>query len=101
MYIGGGNPVNLDMVNDLKVYCKEKFDTELYIIEDCAHAFGSEWRNKKLGTHGNITVYSLQAIKHLTSGDGGLILLPNEELYERAKLLRWFGIDREKKVITW
>ena len=38
-----------------------------------------------------------QAIKHLTSVDGGLILLPNAELYRRARLLRWFGIDRERR----
>jgi dTDP-4-amino-4,6-dideoxygalactose transaminase len=42
-------------------------------------------------------VFSLQAIKHLTSGDGGLIFLPTKELYERAKRLRWFGIDREAR----
>jgi dTDP-4-amino-4,6-dideoxygalactose transaminase len=49
-----------------------------------------------LGNHGNICVFSFQAIKHLTTGDGGLIILP-KHLYERAKLLRWFGIDRDKR----
>ena len=38
-----------------------------------------------------------QAIKHLTSVDGGLLLLPNAELTRRARLLRWFGIDRERR----
>jgi dTDP-4-amino-4,6-dideoxygalactose transaminase len=67
------------------------------IIEDCAHAFGATYKNKKIGNHDNICVFSLQAIKHLTCGDGGIITLPNEKLYERAKLLRWFGIDRNKR----
>ena len=35
--------------------------------------------------------------KHLTTGDGGFITLPNEELYDRCKLLRWYGIDRDKR----
>jgi len=93
----GGIPVNLDKVEELKNYYKKIYNKELYIIEDCAHAFGSEFGGKKLGTHGNICVFSLQAIKHLTTGDGGLIFLPNKEMYDRAKLLRWFGIDRERR----
>ena len=40
---------------------------------------------------------SLQAIKHITSIDGGLLHCPHDELYERAKLLRWYGIDRNPK----
>jgi dTDP-4-amino-4,6-dideoxygalactose transaminase len=39
--------------------------------------------------------FSFQAIKHLTSVDGGLLIVPHEKLYKRAKLLRWYGIDRE------
>lgn len=41
--------------------------------------------------------YSFQAIKHITTGDGGMLIVRNEEDYERAKKLRWFGIDREAK----
>ena len=40
-------------------------------------------------------MYSLQAIKHVTSVDGGILTLPNLDLYKRAKLIRWYGIDRE------
>ena len=93
----GGNPVDLNKVQELKEYALEKFEIDLKVIEDCAHAFGAEINYKKLGTHGNICVFSLQAIKHLTTGDGGLIFLPNEEMYKRAKLLRWFGIDRDRR----
>ena len=84
-----GSPIDLDRLH--------RIAGEIPIVEDCAHAFGAEYDGKKLGTHGNMAVYSLQAIKHLTTGDGGLIFLPNQQLYERAKLLRWYGISREKK----
>lgn len=93
----GGSPVDLDEIENIKKYAKDTFGTDLKIIEDCAHAFGAEYNNKKIGTHGNIAVFSTQAIKHLTTGDGGLIFLPNRELYDRAKLLRWYGISREKR----
>ena len=93
----GGYPVDLDLLQELQEQHLINYGYKFVIIEDCAHSFGSEYKNKKLGNHGNICVFSLQAIKHLTTGDGGLIILPNKELYDRAKLLRWFGIDRDKR----
>lgn len=47
--------------------------------------------------NGDYTVNSFQAIKHVTTGDGGMVTLPTEREYKQAKLMRWFGIDREKK----
>ena len=66
------------------------------IIEDSAHAFGSYFNNELIGNNGNINVFSFQAIKHLTSVDGGCINFNFEEDVERAKLLRWYGINREE-----
>lgn len=93
----GGSPIDLNKLKDIQEYTLQKFGFKLQIIEDCAHAFGAEYEGKKIGTHGNTCVFSLQAIKHLTCGDGGLIFLPDKKSYDRAKLLRWFGIDREKR----
>lgn len=47
--------------------------------------------------YGDYICYSFQAIKHFTTGDGGMLILRNKEKYDRAKKLRWFGIDREAK----
>ena len=93
----GGYPVDLDALKELQEEHLVRYGYKFMIVEDCAHAFGAEYKCKKLGNHGNICIFSLQAIKHLTTGDGGLIILPDEELYDRAKLLRWFGIDRDKR----
>lgn len=93
----GGYPVDLDALKVLQEEHFNKYGYRFIIIEDCAHAFGAEYKGKKLGNHGNICVFSFQAIKHLTTGDGGMITLPTKELYDRAKLLRWFGIDRDKR----
>lgn len=49
-------------------------------------------------TQGDYICYSFQAIKHITTCDGGMLVLNNKDDYRRAKLLRWFGIDRELKV---
>jgi dTDP-4-amino-4,6-dideoxygalactose transaminase len=93
----GGTPVDLDRLKELQDHHYLKYGYRFKIVEDCAHAFGAIYKEKKLGNHGNICVFSLQAIKHLTTGDGGIITLPSEKLYERAKLIRWFGIDRDKR----
>lgn len=78
----GGIPFN-PKLNDL---CKEK---NIPLIVDSAQHF----------THveGDFICYSFQAIKHFTTCDGGMLILNNEMEYKRAKLLRWFGIDRELK----
>lgn len=78
----GGIPFN-SKLNDV---CK-KYNIPL--IVDAAQHF----------THceGDYICYSFQAIKHFTTCDGGMLVLNNEDTYKRAKLLRWFGIDRELK----
>jgi dTDP-4-amino-4,6-dideoxygalactose transaminase len=65
------------------------------VIEDGAHSFGSSYKERPIGTHGNLTMFSLQAIKHITSIDGGLLLSPHKKLNDRARLIRWYGIDRD------
>lgn len=47
--------------------------------------------------NGEYTCCSFQAIKHITTGDGGMLVVNNEEEYEKARLMRWFGIDRNQK----
>lgn len=93
----GGNPLDLDELDKICDEHKEKYGFKPMVVEDCAHSFGAEYNGKKLGSSKNICVFSLQAIKHLTTGDGGFITLPTEELYDRCKLLRWYGINRDKR----
>ena len=93
----GGTPIDLDKLKEAQDYAEKKFGFRPIVIEDGAHAFGAEYDRKKLGNHGNIVMHSFQAIKHLTTVDGGLLILPEKTLYKRGKLLRWFGISRERK----
>ena len=93
----GGTPIDLDEVDAICDYAYEKFGFRPRVIEDCAHALGAEYKGKKLGNHGHMCVFSLQAIKHITTVDGGLLTVPDDEYYRRGKLIRWFGIDRTKR----
>ena len=90
----GGYPIDLDKLRDIQHQAYENFGFKPAIIEDSAHSFGSNFKGQPIGSHGNICTFSFQAIKHLTSVDGGALILPHQNLYDRGKLLRWYGIDR-------
>jgi len=85
----GGIPCNINEIN--KIAKKHNIKT----IEDAAHAMGSSYENSKIGNHSDFVIFSLQAIKHITTIDGGLLFCKSENDYVRGKLLRWFGIDRD------
>lgn len=65
------------------------------LIEDAAHGFGSRYKNKFVGGIADFTCFSFQAIKHITTVDGGALVCKDSDDYQRGKLLRWFGINRE------
>jgi dTDP-4-amino-4,6-dideoxy-D-glucose/dTDP-4-amino-2,4-dideoxy-beta-L-xylose transaminase len=91
-----GYPVDLDRLARILDDAEATYGFRPTVIEDCAHAWGSTYVGRPLGNHGNICVYSFQAIKHLTSGDGGLVVFPTAKQAERARRLRWYGIDRTR-----
>ena len=91
----GGYPNDLNRIKRIQDKAEQLYGFRPAVIEDGAHSFGSKFEGKLLGNHGNMVMFSLQAIKHVTSVDGGILTLPNQELYDRAKLIRWYGIDRE------
>lgn len=65
------------------------------IIEDAAHAIGSTYNSIKIANVADFTCFSFQAIKHLTTVDGGAVACLDQDAYLRGKKLRWFGIDRD------
>ncbi|MBI2315607.1 MAG: DegT/DnrJ/EryC1/StrS family aminotransferase [Betaproteobacteria bacterium] len=64
------------------------------VIEDAAHALGARYDGAPLGRHSEYVMFSLQAIKHLTAVDGGMLALARAEEAARCRRIRWFGIDR-------
>ncbi|KWR90161.1 DegT/DnrJ/EryC1/StrS family aminotransferase [Cupriavidus sp. IDO] len=62
------------------------------LIEDCAHALGARYQDRPIGTIGHYGIYSFQAIKHMTTVDGGLLTLSDESQLDAAKKFRWFGM---------
>ncbi|TVT61460.1 DegT/DnrJ/EryC1/StrS family aminotransferase [Amycolatopsis rhizosphaerae] len=89
-----GFPVDLRKLDAVLDRAERRIGFRPPVVEDCAQAWGATFGGKPLGNHGNTAVYSLQTIKLLTAGGGGLMVFPEAELHRRALRTRWLGIDR-------
>ena len=87
----GGLPCDLSELR--KLAKKHKFK----LIQDAAQSLGSTYENRSIVEYADFTIFSFQAIKHISSGDGGLLCIRDKNLKKKALRMRWFGIDRLKK----
>lgn len=87
----GGLPCDMD---ELHAIAKK---WNIPVIEDGAHAVGAKYKGKNIGEISEFTMFSFQAIKHITTGDGGMVSIMNTDLKAKAERIRWFGIDRTAK----
>jgi len=74
---------------------------ELFLLEDCALAPGAKVNDIHVGLHGDAGVFSFYPVKHMTTAEGGMIILRDEDLAKKLKLLRAFGVNRnygERKI---
>jgi len=86
-----GYPCDMDEIN--KIAKKHN----LKVIEDAAQALGAKYKGKYVGSISDFTCFSFQAIKPITSVDGGMLCALKKKDYQQARILRWYGIDREFK----
>lgn len=84
-----GNPGEMDILYET---CQER---GIKLIIDAAHAFGARFDGKCISEFADYTCYSFQAIKHITTGDGGALVCKDKEDLTQAKCLKWFGLDRD------
>jgi perosamine synthetase len=68
--------------------CRER---GLFLIEDCAHGINARWNGKHIGTFGDLGVFSFQEFKQLSTGDGGMTVTNNEELFDKMRSAWWFS----------
>ena len=84
-----GHPVPMEK---LMPWARER---NLKVIEDCAHTAGADYRGKVLGTWGDIGCYSFEEKKLMTTGDGGMMVTNDPDLFKDVKAMRWVGIDKD------
>jgi len=84
-----GSPCDLDEINALAV------EKGLVVIEDAAHALGADYKGRRIGSLADMTILSFHPVKHITTGEGGMVLTNDEKLRDRLRLFRSHGITRD------
>lgn len=84
-----GLPVDLDPIYELAQ------QHHLRVIEDAAHAIGTEYKGQRIGSFGDTQVFSFHPNKNMTTGEGGCVTTRDQAMIKRINLLRFHGIDRE------
>jgi perosamine synthetase len=86
-----GHPADLDAILDLA-------DRHgLVVIEDASHALGAEYKGRRVGSISHMTVFSFHPVKHVTTGEGGIVTTDRAELAARLRLFRNHGIDSDAR----
>lgn len=80
-----GQPCDIDKIIEIAK------DHNIFVIEDAAQAHGAEYKGKKVGGFGNIGIFSFYPTKNMTTGEGGMITTNNEEIAEKARMIRNHG----------
>lgn len=89
----GFNAINEEIIKIAK-------DNNLLLIEDCCEAHGATFNGKKVGSFGDISIFSFYYGHHITTIEGGMICTNNKSLYEQSKLFRSHGMTREVSLDT-
>ena len=88
-----GQPADLDAINKIA----KKYN--LVVIEDAAHALGATYKGKKVGSISDMTMFSFHPVKHITTGEGGMITTNNKKFYEKLIQFRSHGITRDSNLL--
>jgi len=91
-----GHPCDMEEINNIAK------NNKILVIEDAAHALGAEYRGSKVGAgkYSDMTILSFHAVKHITTGEGGMVLTNNQTLFQRLIKFRTHGITRDPKMLN-
>jgi len=84
-----GQPVDLDPILELAAARR------IAVLEDAAHAVGAEYKGRRIGSFPTTSVFSFHPNKNMTTGEGGIVVTDDEEVFEKASLLKFHGMDKE------
>lgn len=88
-----GQPCEMDDIHEIAR------EHNLIVIEDAAHALGADYKGKPVGGISDMTTFSFHPVKHITTGEGGMITTNNEQLYKKLVLFRSHGITRDEALL--
>jgi len=86
-----GHPCNYDR---LKTIARNK---DLFLVEDACHALGADYRGRKVGSLADLTAFSFHPVKHITTGEGGMVTTGDPDMAARARIFRNHGITTDQR----
>lgn len=86
-----GQPCDIDLIIEIAE------ENDLVVIEDASHAIGAKYKGKKVGSISDLSIFSFHPVKHITTGEGGMITTNNKEFYEKLLMFRNHGITKNHK----
>jgi len=94
-----GQSCDMETIKGIADEAEKKYGHKIYIIEDACHALGSLYKNTKVGscTFSDMAVTSFHPVKHITTGEGGVVFTNSEDLYKKLRLFRSHGITGESE----
>lgn len=92
-----GYPLDLDRLESIVAEAESKYGHKIWVIQDCAHSFGAEWKGRMVGTSGDAALYALNISKMMTSIFGGMLTFSDKKLAAKVRLWR----DRNFHAAPW
>ncbi|MCD4744450.1 MAG: UDP-4-amino-4,6-dideoxy-N-acetyl-beta-L-altrosamine transaminase [Desulfobacteraceae bacterium] len=96
-----GQSCDMETIQQIVKKAEKKYGHKIYIIEDACHALGSQYKASEVGScvFSDMTVMSFHPVKHITTGEGGVVLTNSYELNKKLKMLRSHGITSEPEEV--
>jgi UDP-4-amino-4,6-dideoxy-N-acetyl-beta-L-altrosamine transaminase len=97
-----GQSCDMRIIKETVCRAEKRFGRKIVIVEDASHALGSLYRGRRVGCcdHSDAAVFSFHPVKHITTGEGGMVVTNNAELAEKIKCLRSHGITKNWNAFT-
>lgn len=97
-----GQSCDMEAIQQIVKAAGKKYGHKIYIIEDACHALGSLYKNTKVGSceYSDMSVFSFHPVKHITTGEGGMVVTNDEQLGDKIRMLRSHGITRDPKCFS-
>jgi len=92
-----GYPQDLDRLESIVKKAENRYGNKIWLIQDCCHAFGADWKGKKIGTSGDIAIYAFNTSKIMTSIFGGMLTFQDKSLADKIRDWR----DKNYKSASW
>ncbi|MDI6758097.1 MAG: UDP-4-amino-4,6-dideoxy-N-acetyl-beta-L-altrosamine transaminase [Candidatus Omnitrophota bacterium] len=94
-----GQICDMEEIRNIILEKQAEYKEKIFIIEDASHALGSTYKGSKAGSciYSDMTVMSFHPVKHITTGEGGVVFTNDEKLYKKLRLLRTHGITNNEE----